>query len=1133
MTDTAVGALVELGRSGRLQHELAQISARATLVELAADVNKNWRYRTERVVRNISAIQTGLYTTIADAPEALPDVLATARIVAQGWEDLARLGDHVPPSTALLHAALGYELAGYQANAACLAREVTERSAWTTEPSIDGVVAAFLQRLFLRVRSLRESLAPRPDTGLAGDELTRRAAKAVFAIALSDAATYFLTGREVNLQQARTNLALALRGFREIGDAVLYNAAAGIDHLLPVMAERSTWHQLATVSGAPRWRRYLQLLARGLGQPALDARSISELWPSQRAALSMGLLSSAESLAIRMPTSAGKTRVAELAMARTLVDAPGAKCLYIAPFRALVTEVGDSFVSLFQDLGYAVSTVPGGFDQDQFGQLIAETDKILVLTPEKLDLLFRLQPELLDSVALVVVDEGHVVSDRQRGPKFELLVSRLRHRLPAARFLLMSAVVPDETLDQFASWIGGGESIPVTTSWRPSALRHGKLEWKNRQGTLRFFDEDADANELRFVPGIVRQRTYEYRDQETRRTNRPRFPEATNKAQIAAELAYTYAPHGPVLVFAMQTNWAEAIAGALRRRVELTELSGADVHEVFRRREPSRSAIVAREWFGEDHYVTKLLERGIAFHHGRLPEAVREAIERDFRARNLAVLVATTTLAQGVNLPVRTAIMHSCRSRDADGSQRVLPARDYWNIAGRAGRAGEETVGTCIHIVRTPLDDRDFLSYVRRRNRVEPVESAIYRLLLDLVASRISSEQVARHLDADLLALLVEEERTALDAPLLRESLQSSLFSIQALDKSVPVEPIIDVMTSTANQIVAAVPDADLRRLYSSTGLSSVSCLLLSQHVKENASAVTRALGEQGQVGRDELTELLLDALSELPEMEPEADLTGDERLLMSKWLDGESVAMISMVSDKPEDVTRYIEEVFSYLLPWGISAYLRIAGSELELDRISPVAGNIAGMVKYGLPTAEAVWAKTAGVTSRDAASRVASRYRSQREDTSPGDFRNWLASLNPDLLNEEFGLTGSELESTARAVLQAQTNQYLLSLDATGDILPLETECSPGRRERARALVDEIDVGDEVMLARDRDSQLNRNAVYVMVGTEMFGYVRADAAQAIGPELDSGRRVRAHVVDFVGSDERSAIRIRVTSAS
>ena len=152
------------------------------------------------------------------------------------------------------------------------------------------------------------------------------------------------------------------------------------------------------------------------------------------------------------------------------------------------------------------------------------------------------------------------------------------------------------------------------------------------------------------------------------------------------------------------------------------------------------------------------------------------------------------------------------------------------------------------------------------------------------------------------------------------------------------------------------------------------SCVAVTSHVKANAETVAKLLCGQVPVDRDELAELLVEALSGLSEMEPDADLASDKQLLMSKWLDGDPVATISMASDKPEEVTRYIEEVFSYLLPWGISAYLRIAASELKLDQLPLLASNIAGMVKYGVPTAEAVWASTAGLASRSAATRVVS---------------------------------------------------------------------------------------------------------------------------------------------------------------
>ena len=71
------------------------------------------------------------------------------------------------------------------------------------------------------------------------------------------------------------------------------------------------------------------------------------------------------------------------------------------------------------------------------------------------------------------------------------------------------------------------------------------------------------------------------------------------------------------------------------------------------------SYITALEWFGEEHTVTKAIKLGIGIHYGDMPEVVRKAVEKDFRDRKLRVLIATSTIAQGVNLPIKTIIVHS------------------------------------------------------------------------------------------------------------------------------------------------------------------------------------------------------------------------------------------------------------------------------------------------------------------------------------------------------------------------------------------------------------------------------------------------------------------------------------------
>ena len=1118
---------IELVGLRPFRRELGQIGAQATLRSLDVDSDLRWSYQSERVVRNLTAIGQTLLQQSGDSGALSEEGKSAAVFVAQGWHQLARLTRQSRRTPTLLNSALFYELGGYQANAASLAKLAADRSQWSSDPTFEGLLSAFIQRLFMRLAQLPESVGqpPVPEEIPTDNDLTRRAAQAVAARGMSEAAKFFLSGDDTLLKKGRLDLKLARAGFREAGDIVGYNSVVALLHVLPLMIERSTWRRISEANDSLRWQRYIRVLARGLGTDLFDSRSISELWPSQMAALSSGLLDSSHSFAVRMPTSAGKTRIAELAIVNTLVTQPASKCVYIAPYRALAAEIEDSFANLFLDLGYGATAVVGGYDQDEMGNEILNSDDVLIVTPEKLDLLFRLRSDVLDKVAMIVVDEGHIVSDKERGPKFELLVSRLRRRNPTARFLMMSAVVPNETLNEFAAWLGGTSGETVSTDWRPSLLRHGVLEWDGRRGTLRFGEADVVDGGLEFIPNLVRQRIFRHVWPRTARVRRPKFPRSDNRGDVAAETAYRFAPLGPVLIFSMQTNWAQSIAASLLRRVELADLVEEHVPATFSLRRTGRSIVVASEWLGEDHQVTKLLQRGIGFHHGRLPTAVRESIEEDFRSGRLSVVVATNTLAQGVNLPVQTVIIHSCRSRNADGSFRVLSARDYWNIAGRAGRAGMETEGTVIHLALNPRDIDDFQRYADRRTSVERVESALFSMLRDLIESRISSADAAAQLDADLLALLVEEEEAGIQVENLAATLSSSLFQLQATDARLDASPIIRVMSDTARRISRRIPSVETRRLYASTGLSSQSCRAISKHVAANVVVTSRMLAHAGLSEREDLLDLLLEAMSEIREMEPRAALPIDTRALLTGWCNAELVRdLAQQFGADPQAITEFIEDAFSYRLPWGVTGYLRIASVELSTPVRSSLAANIAGMVKFGVPSPEAVWALSAGVASRSAALVVADAYMRQGGERDAGQFRRWLGRLAPDSLAERLSLTGSELEATARAVLRSQPNEYLRRLDQGNDLLPLTSECHVLRFALASGLAYEATQGTHLTIQRDHDSRLNRNAVLLSLGGQPFAYLAADAARALAPELDAGLQVEATIVRAPLYDDTNA---------
>ena len=181
--------------------------------------------------------------------------------------------------------------------------------------------------------------------------------------------------------------------------------------------------------------------------------------------------------------------------------------------------------------------------------LLTEDADLVVLTPEKLDLLLRLRSDFLAKVRLIVLDEGHLVHDLNRGARLELLLTRLKLTLESPRFLVLSAVVPDRTLTDFAKWLQAGANGVITSAWRPSVQQVAALEWHRTTGVLRTRQlakktpSSASSSRASFSSAPSSE------NPATRRMNSRRFPESGNKGQVAAALAAEFAKIGSVLVF--------------------------------------------------------------------------------------------------------------------------------------------------------------------------------------------------------------------------------------------------------------------------------------------------------------------------------------------------------------------------------------------------------------------------------------------------------------------------------------------------------------------------------------------------------------------------------------------------------
>ncbi|MHC1567822.1 MAG: DEAD/DEAH box helicase [Candidatus Syntropharchaeia archaeon] len=187
---------------------------------------------------------------------------------------------------------------------------------------------------------------------------------------------------------------------------------------------------------------------------------IDTLYPPQEEAIRKGILKGRENFLLSFPTAAGKTLLAELVMLKSIVEENG-KCFYVVPLNALAQEKYRDFSRYNSIARIGISTG----DYDSSSRYLEKND-ITILTLEKFDSLTRTAPDWLNEISVVVLDEIHIVGDRKRGPRIEGAVARFRTGNPKARFIGLSATIPN--IDEFASWLG---AKVVKSEWRPVPLR--------------------------------------------------------------------------------------------------------------------------------------------------------------------------------------------------------------------------------------------------------------------------------------------------------------------------------------------------------------------------------------------------------------------------------------------------------------------------------------------------------------------------------------------------------------------------------------------------------------------------------------------------------------------------------------
>jgi hypothetical protein len=675
-----------------------------------------------------------------------------------------------------------------------------------------------------------------------------------------------------------------------------------------------------------------------------------DLWPSQIEAAARAVDQS-DDLVVSLPTSAGKTRIAELCILLCL--AGGRRVMFVTPLRALSAQTEATLQRTFVPLGKTISALYGsigvsGFDEDA----IRERD-IVVATPEKLDFALRNDPSLLDNVGLLVFDEGHMIGPGEREVRYEVQIQRLLRRQDAdqRRIVCLSAILPDgDQMEDFAAWLrrdrpGGA----IKHDWRPTRLRFGEVVWSSPAARLNLRVGDERPFVPRFLTGAAPPHFVPPKRLRTRL-----FP--GNQQELSLATAWRLVRDGQtVLIYCPERRGVEPFAKVivdLNERGALPSLLAADPGVL------QTALTLGQEWLGPDSDLLKCLRLGVALHHGALPTAYRKEVERLLRGGVLKVTISSPTLAQGLNLSATAIVMHSLYR-----AGELIMVSEFKNVIGRAGRAYVDVEGLVLYPIFADTRNRKHDEWVKLTDDLgaREMESGLIQLLtalltrmhargagdLDYLMNYVVNNAAAwtfpevpgedadkrerahkeweRHLatlDTAILSLIGEADvpddgiEAALDA-----ILQSSLWQRRLLRNKEPVRTAFRNALLTRSRYIWARSTAAARRGYFLAGLGleaghaldAIAAEANELLIQANGALLT-ADGEAAILAITGIAERVFSFYPFAPDPFP-----ANWRNILRSWLLG--LPLAATVAGQEADALQFIEGGLVCRLPWAMEA--------------------------------------------------------------------------------------------------------------------------------------------------------------------------------------------------------------------